>query len=252
MVDKKEDSKNQVLEEGDLKNELSALVDQKIISLRIAEKLENKLKEKKVKINKEQLNTLAYKIRDVLKDYTKTSKIVGKPTWERPDADMQKLLKTIENLEDRITNIESEKISDLNIVTTEDIQISPKELKLDPLKEVPSDPQSVIVLMKWLQYLIDKCGRDNLTNILDYYVDIGWISQNAKISLIDYSQGITEEEKKGEVAKRDITDLPSKDHIQSFIFIQKLKGKQFDKHFIDRIDSELTRITKKLDNYQFK
>ena len=187
MIDKKEDSKNQVLEEGDLKNELSALVDQKIISLRIAEKLENKLKEKKVKINKEQLNTLAYKIRDVLKDYTKTSKIVGKPTWEKSDADMQKLLKTIENLEGRITNIESEKISDLNIVTTEDIQISPKEWKLDPLKEVPSDPQSVIVLMKWLQYLIDKCGRDNLTNILDYYVDIGWISQNAKIS---YTLGV--------------------------------------------------------------
>ena len=76
------------------------------------------------------------------------------------------LLKTIENLDQRITNIESGKISDLNIVTTDDIQISPQELKLNPLKEVPNDPESVIVLMKWLQYLIDKCGRDNLSNIL--------------------------------------------------------------------------------------
>ena len=252
MVEEKGDSKNQVLEGEELKNELSALVNQKIIPLRIAEKLEKKLKEKNVKITKEQLNTLTNKIRDALIDYTKTTKKPGKPTWEKPDADMQKLLKTIENLDQRITNIESGKISDLNIVTTDDIQISPQELKLNPLKEVPNDPESVIVLMKWLQYLIDKCGRDNLSNILDYYVDIGWISQNAKISLIDYSHGITEEEKKGDITRKDINDLPSKDHIQSFIFIQKLKGKQFDKHFIDRIEGELSRITKKLDNYQLK
>ena len=260
MVDEKGDSNNQAPEEDNLKKELSTLVGQNIIPLRIAERLERKLKEKNVKINKEQLHTLAYKIRDVLNDYTKSGKIVeqdkkakvGQPTWEKSGADMQKLLKTIENMEERITNIESGKTSDFNIITTEDIQIPAQEWKLDPLKEVPSNPESVIVLMKWLQYLIDKCGRDNLSSILDYYVDIGWISQNAKISLIDYSHGITEVEKNGEITRRDITDLPSKDHIQSFIFIQKLKGKQFDKHFIDRIDSELTRITKKLDNYQLK
>ena len=102
--------------------------------------------------------------------------------------------------------------------------------------------------MKWLQFLIDKCGRDNLTNILDYYVDIGWISQDAKMYLIDYSQGI-----KGEITTdKKITDLPSKEHIQSFIFIQKLKGRQFDKHFIDRIDNEISRITKKIENYPSK
>lgn len=256
MGDKKGDSKDKVSDEFDLGNELSALVAKNIIPSRIAERLEKKLKEKNVEINKEQLHTLAYKLRDIINEYASKGKEelakVGQPTWERSGTDMQKLLKTIENLEKRITNIESGKISDFNIVTTEDIKIPPQEWELDPLKEVPSDPESIIVLMKWLQYLLDKCGHDNLSNILDYYVDIGWISQDAKISLIDYSQGITEEEKKGEIPRKSISDLPSKDHIQSFIFIQKLKGRQFDKHFIDRIDGELARITKKLDNYQFK
>ena len=155
-------------------------------------------------------------------------------------------------MDKRITNIESGKTSDHNIITTDDIKIPLQEWEIDPLKELPSDPENIIVLMKWLQYLLDKCGRDNLSNILDYYVDIGWISQNAKISLIDYSQGITGESNNEEVTRQNITNLPSKDHIQSFIFIQKLKGKQFDKHFIDRIDGEVARITKKLDNYQFK
>ena len=254
MKNKKGDSKNKISEDFDLGNELSTLVAKNVIPSRITEKLEKKLKEKNVEITREQLHTLAYKIRDVINDYAKSGQIdkqAGQPTWGS-DADMQKLVETIENLEKRIANIESGKISDLNIVTTEDIKIPYQEWGLDPLKDVPNDPESIIVLMKWLQYLLDKCGRDNLSNILDYYVDIGWISEDAKISLIDYSQGITDEGKKGEIPRKSITDLPSKDHIQSLIFIQKLKGKQFDKHFIDRIDGELTRITKKLDNYQFK
>ena len=52
--------------------------------------------------------------------------------------------------------------------------------------------------------------------------------------------------------KKEITDLPSRDHIQSYIFIQKLKGNQLDKHFIDRIENDISRITKKLRDYQFK
>ena len=49
MGNKKRDSKNSVSEEFDLGNELSALVAQNIIPSKIAEKLEERLKEKKVK-----------------------------------------------------------------------------------------------------------------------------------------------------------------------------------------------------------
>ncbi|MEF8847783.1 MAG: FlaD/FlaE family flagellar protein, partial [Candidatus Thermoplasmatota archaeon] len=93
--------------------------------------------------------------------------------------------------------------------------------------------------------LMDRCGRHNLPNVLDYYVDIGWISEEAKINLLEYSNGITEE--KPEQDDRDIKELPSKDHIQSFLFIQKLKGNSFDKHFLDRIEDKITRMTKKID-----
>ena len=254
MNNKMGDSKEKVTEKFDLENELSALVAQKVIPSRIAEKLQKKLKERNLEITKEQLHTLVYKIRDAINDYAKSSQIVEdneKSTIET-DLDMQKLVQTVENLEERITNIESGKTSDFNVVTTDDIKMPYEEWKIDPLKEVPNNPESVVVLMKWLQYLIDKCGRENLSNILDYYVDIGWISQDAKISLIDYSDGITDENKKGELPRKNISDLPSKDHIQSLIFIQKLKGRRFDKHFIDRIDSELARITKRLDTHHPK
>ena len=244
MVDKKGDSKNSVSEGFDIGNELSALVDQNIIPSRIADKLEKKLKEKNAKINKEQLHALAYKIRDFIDDYIKSGPTTEQSIAGETDVNMQKLVETIKQLQERIANIESGKPP--RTVTTDDIQI-PKEWEMDPLTKIPNDPESIIVLMKWLQHLIDKCGRTHLSDVLDYYVDIGWISVDAKISLIDYSHGITEEEKKGETPR--VSDLPARDHIQSLMFIQKLKGRRFDKHFLDRIDGEISRITKKLDNY---
>ena len=294
MEENSEDSKDKVPEEFELKNELSALVAKNVISSRIAEKLEQKLKESKVKISKEDLYLLASKIKEVMHTYVKFSQYdsknkmpdVGQLSGKNTESntDMKKLFDSVKELQERITIVEKEttdkidentnsniatkenemkfgingeKIPSTKIVATEDIKI-PEKIKvhiqrdMDPLTEIPNDPEGVVVLMKWLQFLIDKCKRSYLSEILDYYVDIGWISEDAKISLIDYSSGITEEGKSEETAKKDTYDLPARDHIQSLLFIQKLKGKQFDKHFLDRIDGDISRMMKKLDNYHLK
>jgi flagellar protein FlaD len=261
MVESKEDSKNS--EEFDISTELSTLVSNNVIPSRLAERLENKLKEKKIQITREQFLLLIDKIKDIMSSYEKNSKTPEKEettkkeltTSIKKDEDIQKIFETIEELKEKITTIEKGKISKPKIVTTDDIKIpegvidTVQKLNVDSLTEIPTNPESVIILMKWLQYLIDKCGRPNLTNILDYYVDIGWISEDVKISLVDYSHGITEKENKQETGKKHKTDLPSKDHIQSLIYLQKLKGLQFDNHFIDRIESELSRISKKINQH---
>lgn len=271
MGDSEKEKTKNISYSFDIDSELSALVAKNVISPRIADKLSKKIKEKNIKITKEQLNTLVEKIKSIMQNYknyetpAKTPATPSKTTTTiKPDENMQKLVETIEKLELRIEKLENV-ISGKKgtkttpkMVTTDDIKIPDDQNEtnivwsLDPLTEIPNDPESIVVLMKWLQYLIDKCGRENLSNILDYYVDIGWISQDAKISLLEYSHGIADEVKKGEQTTKKINDLPSKDHIQSLVFIQKLKGRQLDKHFIERIDGELTRLTKKLDNYNFK
>jgi flagellar protein FlaD len=260
MVEGEEESKAQ--DKFDFSTELSTLVSNNVIPSKLAEKLENKLKERKVEITEKQFNSLIEKIQDILSSYSKNGKPVEKkdsikkeiPSTPKNDEDMQKIINTVEELKEKISYLEKGTSSDPKIVTTDDIKV-PKVItgnepswNVDPLTEIPNNPERVIILMKWLQYLIDKCGRLNLNNILDYYVDIGWISDEAKMNIIDYSQGITEKEKKEETTKKQITDLPSKDHIQSLIYIQKLKGMQFDKHFIDRIENELSKISKKIDS----
>ena len=252
MKDKKGDSNNKITEKIDLEKELSSLVSKKVIPSKIAQKLEKKLKERNVELTREQLYTLVNKIREVIIDI-KSGK---KPMTGRTNSNMQKLVETIERLDERLTNIESGRPSKTRIVKTSDIQVPGKtnnyEWDMDPLMDIPNYPESIIVLMKWLQYLVDRCGHSNLPDVLDYYVDIEWISEDAKISLLDYSQGLTEETKKEGTKNIPQSNLLAKDHIQSLIFIQKLKGIDFDKHFLDRIDGEISRITKKLDASKFK
>ena len=261
MVEGEEKSKAQ--DEFDFSTELSTLVSNNVLPSKLAEKLDNKLKEKKVKITEKQFNSLIKKIQDVMRSFATNGKPAEKkeqtnmqaPTKANNNEDMQKVLETIEELKEKINYLEKGTSGGPKVVTTNDINVPEGVIEnqphwnVDPLTEIPNNPESVIILMKWLQYLIDICGRPNLTNILDYYVDIGWISQEAKLNIIDYSKGITEKNKKDETTKKQISDLPSKDHIQSLVYIQKLKGMQFDKHFIDRIESELSRISKKIDSY---
>jgi flagellar protein FlaD len=256
-----------------LESELSTLVERNIISRRIADRLGKKLLEKKLNISKEQLYLLVKKIGEKIRTYNKDKKQINeeegvikavKTIEKKSNEDMKQLFETVEQLKQKISIIETGIVKDekknnkalQEIVTTDDIKIPKniikniKEFKFDPLTEIPNDPESIIIIMRWLQNLIDKCGHTNLPTILDYYIDIGWISQDVRLSLIDYSNGITEDNK--ETRKKEVTDLPSKDHIQSLFFIHKLKGKEIDNHFIDRIESEITRITKKLDNNCFK
>jgi len=246
----------------DYKKELNKLAEQRVLPSTIANKLIEKLEKKDIQLTKNQLNILIKKIRNVLETYS-TKQYTPTPKQTKIDPNTNNILQSIEKLEKRLENLETslsdEKspISSDQIVTTEDIKVSEKEYKgekiidVNPLTKVPGDPESVIILMKWLQLLVDKCGRPHLSEILDYYVDIGWISEDAKISLLDYSNGIKEEKTEGMEDKK-ISDLPSTDHIQSLIYIQKLKGRKFDKHFLDRIDSELSRMTKKIGNHHIK
>ncbi|MEA3457805.1 MAG: FlaD/FlaE family flagellar protein [Candidatus Thermoplasmatota archaeon] len=288
MGENSKDEKNKISEKFELKSELSALVAKNVIPKKIADKLEQKLKERQVKIGKADLDLLVSKIRDVMHTYARFGQSNDKnkvPDVEQPmgkktelNVDMKKLVDSTKELQERIANVENtigksnesnhsdisteeeeiqfgmngEKISSPKIVTTEDIKVPYAQGDIDPLTEIPNDPESVVVLMKWLQFLIDKCRRSYLSDILDYYVDVGWISEDAKISLIDYSSGITEERKKEGTVSKGASDLPVRDHIQSLLFIQKLKGKQFDKHFLDRIDGDISRMMKKLDNHHLK
>ena len=168
---------------------------------------------------------------------------------------MKKLLETIEHLESRIKVIEHNQLEGLKgvsgtLVKIKDVRsFDPTGLlegNMQPLQHIPNDPESIVVIMKWLQYLVDRLGKNNLGDALGYYVDIGWISEDARFDLLNYSKGITEEQAQN---GQHPPHLPAKDHLQSLLFIQKIKGVQLDDRFLNKIERDMEKIIKSLEGH---
>ncbi|UCH72230.1 MAG: hypothetical protein JSW62_01405 [Thermoplasmatales archaeon] len=253
----------------ELEKELSALVDKTVIPSFVADKIKEKISTKGVKLTLVQL----YELVDIIKNNIEIRKhskynahLKEKREPDSPnnsaaieDEDVKELLNTIDGLSGRVNKIEEARIKDYGdtkskIVTTEDI-VTPEKIGVPqrgggvyPLQRLPGNSEGVVVLMKWLQYLVDKVGKTNLSDVLEYYADIGWLSDNIITNLLEYSEGITQDKKELEGTKKKLSDLQAKDHIQSLLFIQRLRGEQQDNHFLDRIERELSKMTKKLDS----
>lgn len=264
------DGDEKLIEEFEIDSELSTIVEKNLLLPGIAKKIGEKLKENDIKITKEQLYELVEKIQAVMQTYTKSSQTEIKKeddSWEEngniesvSNENMQKLVESIEKLEDRIKTIENNKLEGVKgvtgkIIKTKDVKTGEKtdlslQEEIEPLTEIPNDPESVVVLMKWLQYLVDKLGKNHLPDVLGYYVDIDWISDDVRLDIIKYSKGITDENKRKQ-AENGAANLSTKDHIQSLLFIQKLKGNQLDERFIWKIDREMEKMGKSIEDYQF-
>ena len=219
----------------DVHQELTNMVAENILPRTVADRIEKKIIENNITITKKQLHQLVDEILNILKNPENRKKNTEKKKITQKEVQQESMLP---ETSPRIVTANELQIPYSNINTT-------KILQQDPLQELPGDPESVIVLMNWLQFLIDKCGRENLREILDYYVSIGWITEDVKFRLIEYSSGISEHKERKE-QKKNIRELPSQDHIQSFLFLQKLKGRNFDKHFLERINGEISRLVKQI------
>jgi len=264
------------LEEFEVNAELTTILEQNILPQKIVQRITEKLKEKNIRVTKNQLYKLVEKIQSAMhlstvsssnhtthptKMETQTPRQQEKSTLHDTSiqtTDMKQLVETVEQLNERIKIIEENRIEAVKGVTgklikTKDIKtFEPTDIlneNMQPLEQIPGDPESIVITMKWLQYLVDKTGKNNLADALGYYVDIGWISEDVRLDLINYSKGITEEQTETDTHP---PQLPTRDHLQSLLFIQKLKGLQLDDRFLNKIERDMEKIVKSLEGYQQK
>jgi len=171
---------------------------------------------------------------------------------------MNKLIEAVAQRNHRIKIIEENQLQGVKGVTgrlvkTTDMKtfdsIGVFEETIQPLQHIPNDPESIVVIMKWLQYLVDRIGKNNLADALGYYVDIGWISEDVRFDLINYSKGITEDQIQTQPTH---PHLPAKDHLQSLLFIQKIRGVQLDDRFLNKIERDMEKIARSLEAHQGK
>ncbi len=266
---------DKVLEECELDAELRTLSTQHRLPAGITQKIKEKIKEKNIRITRNQLYKLTEKLQIALhldssqvnqQEQLQTNDDISPLADQKkflnnvsPDSmDMKKLVETVDRISERLKVIEATQLEGVrgasgHLVKTNDIKTPESNdlyaEEMRPLKLIPNDPESIVVAMKWIQYLVEKIGKNNLPDILGYYVDIGWISDDVRFDLIGYSKGITEDPV--QAAGRP-THLPTRDHLQSLLFIQKLKGVQLDDRFLGKIERDMEKIVKSLEGYQLK
>ncbi len=76
------------------------------------------------------------------------------------------------------------------------------------LADVPDTAISNAVMLKWVEFLLETVGHQNLPIVLDYYVDIGWISERVTMKLLAYASGMVAP--RGRAKER----LSTKDHLR--------------------------------------
>ncbi len=135
------------------------------------------------------------------------------------------------------------------------------------LDKIPNDFVSTTITLRWIAFLLERVDRKHLPLLLEYYKDIGWISDTAKRQLMAYARGVIQDLSYGEEelvaefggttvspeseAKRQTVDwrLPAEDHIKSLIFILRIKGEEIDKDLLNSIEMEIKKLRRSLEGY---
>jgi flagellar protein FlaD len=88
------------------------------------------------------------------------------------------------------------------------------------LTDIDNTPASIVIMLRWLDFLLKKAGHDGLMDVLMYYEDIGWITGNVRNRMVKYSRGVAREE----LLEQPDGEMEVEDHIISLFFVSKLKG----------------------------
>ncbi|MEM3609651.1 MAG: FlaD/FlaE family flagellar protein [Candidatus Anstonellales archaeon] len=112
------------------------------------------------------------------------------------------------------------------------------------LTYIKKDPFSMAVLMRWIEFMLKKVGNEKLSDLLDYYLDIGWISEEVVLQVLTYAKGMEVHVEKG--ARKRLTP---EDHFKTLLFIEKMRGTPIDRLTLTKMERELSLLTKKSEDY---
>lgn len=87
------------------------------------------------------------------------------------------------------------------------------------LSHIEKDLITQRLCLEWLEFLMEMVGRNNIPDLLEYYVELGWISEEVQYELLSYVRGIDY------FVEKDSWKLSADDHIKSYWFVRKIAKK---------------------------
>lgn len=115
------------------------------------------------------------------------------------------------------------------------------------LEKLPEDIVSTMIALKWLGFLIDRVGIQNLERVLEFYYEIGWISEEVLNQLLNYARGTRPHHRDPEWKPAE--KLTVQDHLISLLFIERLRGLKINRAVLDKLEREIKMLEKTLDEF---
>lgn len=104
------------------------------------------------------------------------------------------------------------------------------------LQYLDNSSETSIILLNWLEFLMEKVGRNNLSEVLEYYIEIGWINEEVCSVMMAYTTGIDY------FVEKPSWKLLPEDHTKSLMFIEQLLGNKVDRMVFSRLERDVNRI----------
>lgn len=155
--------------------------------------------------------------------------------------DMHSIISSLtDDVRNIIETIEEGSAEDATDGEVTDVEIMPPNVcvKLDT---IGNEADKVKITMEMLELLIELVGSNNMPSILDYYVEIGWISENARLELLAYASGMDYHDEKAN------WKLSTDDHLKILWFIEQLCGHKINKNRLFCVDREISKVRKGID-----
>ncbi|MGM0771302.1 MAG: FlaD/FlaE family flagellar protein, partial [Halobacteriota archaeon] len=103
------------------------------------------------------------------------------------------------------------------------------------LNNISKNSTNMKLCMEWLEFLMELVGRNHLADILSYYEELGWISEDVRVQLMRYADGIDYY-----IEKTDWKLAPD-DHVKSIWFIEQLAGLKVDKNRLSIVEKNIKK-----------
>ncbi|WP_244605230.1 FlaD/FlaE family flagellar protein [Halorussus halobius] len=100
------------------------------------------------------------------------------------------------------------------------------------LAELPKGYVADLVVMEWLEFLVTEFGPADAVRTIEYYGDIGWISESVEDELLAFASGFAEVESV-DADETGPATLEIDDHVRSLTFLSQLTGDAVERKIVE-------------------
>lgn len=176
----------------------------------------------------------------------------------------------VERKETRVTEPQKEQqpVESFKVESALDRETPTVEGKMPILTHINHDYLTLVLVMRWIEFLFERSTRDKISLVLDYYKDIGWISDNVKSEIMAYARGEmqdvskylaheegrddtlrTEDPLSFEYKKVEDWRLSADDHLKSLLFIMKIANLKIDKDQLNSLEQMIQKFKESLEGF---